>query len=181
MKVEIKLITMQDLTDDFLLTFQRYQETHKVLVEIDNRLFEKNDSFIDDWDTVKKVAIVQELRTSLTAGGIVLGVYENQNLIGFANIEPTRFGPQMEYVELSYIHVSQEIRGKGIGKKLFEVCCEMGCQLGGQKLYIAAHPSIESQLFYKKMGCTLASHIEKDILSKEPLDIQMERKITHSF
>jgi len=179
--VEIKLITVHELTDDFLFTFQRYQETHKVLVEIDNRLFEKNDSFNDDWDTLKKVAIVQELRTSLMAGGIVLGAYENHSLIGFANIEPTRFGPQLEYVELSYIHVSQEFRGKGIGKKLFEACFETGSKLGAQKLYIAAHPSIESQLFYKKMGCTLASYIEKEILSKEPLDIQLERKITPSF
>lgn len=179
--MEIRRVTLHKLTDDFLFTFQRYQETHKVLVEIDNRLIEKNDSFIDDWDTAKKVAIVEELRACLTAGGIVLGAYENQALLGFANIEPTRFGHQREYIELSYLHVSREFRGRGIGKKLFEVCNEMGNKLGAQKLYIAAHPSIESQLFYKKMGCTLASYIEKDILSKEPLDIQLERKITPSF
>ena len=67
------------------------------------------------------------------------------------------------------------MRGRGIGKKLFEVCCEKAKLLGAEKLYIAAHPSVETQRLYKHMGCTLASEINAQILNKEPLDLQMER------
>ena len=90
-------------------------------------------------------------------------------------MESNRFGTRKEYVELPYIHVSQELRGSGIGKRLFEICCEIAKQLGAEKLYIAAHPAVETEHFYKQMGCTLAREINPQILNKEPLDLQMER------
>ena len=80
----------------------------------------------------------------------------------------------MDYVELPYIHVSRELRGSGIGKRLFEICCKEAKLLGAKKLYIAAHPSVETQRFYKHRGCTLASEINTVIFNKEPLDLQME-------
>ena len=53
--------------------------------------------------------------------------------IAFANVESNRFGTRKEYVEFPYIHVSQELRGIGIGKSLFEICCKKAKQLGAEK------------------------------------------------
>lgn len=101
----------------------------------------KLDSFIDDWDHEKKLSVVHALRTGLQDGGIVIGVYQQMELIAFANVESNRFGTRKEYVEFPYIHVSKELRGSGIGKRLFQICCEKAKQLGAEKLYIAAHPA----------------------------------------
>lgn len=170
-----KELSLEEVQENFLSTFNRYQETQQVLVKHNDQLMMKTDSFIDDWDEVNKLSVVQSLRACVQAGGSVIGVYHQADLIAFANVESTRFGIRNEYVELPYIHVSNDLRGNGIGKKLFEVCCEKAKLLGAEKLYVAAHPSIETQCFYKQMGCTLASEINDEILNKEPLDLQMER------
>ncbi|MGB5944720.1 MAG: GNAT family N-acetyltransferase [Paenisporosarcina sp.] len=129
---------------------------------------------MDDWDHEKKSAVVHSLRYCIQAGDSVIGVYRERELIAFANVENEKFGTYSDYVELPYIHVSREVRGSGIGKKLFEICCEEAKLLGAKKLYVAAHPSVETQHFYKKMGCTLASEINTVIFNKETLDLQME-------
>jgi GNAT superfamily N-acetyltransferase len=170
-----KELSLEEVHENFLSTFNRYQETKQVLVKHQDQLIMKTDSFIDDWDDVKKLSVIQSLKTCIQAGGSVFGVYHQTELIAFANVESTRFSMHNEYVELPYIHVSYDLRGSGIGKKLFEVCCKKAKLLGAEKLYIAAHPSVETQRFYKQMGCTLASEINAQILNKEPLDLQMER------
>ncbi|MGB5946489.1 GNAT family N-acetyltransferase, partial [Paenisporosarcina sp.] len=119
-----KKLSVEDLQDDFLSTFNRYQETHQVLVKYQDHLIVKKDSFVDDWDQEKKSAVVHSLRYCVQVGGSVIGVYREHELIGFANVENEKFGIYGEYVELPYIHVSREVRGSGIGKKLFEICCE---------------------------------------------------------
>lgn len=49
------------------------------------------------------------------------GAFVDQILIGFANVEGELFGIDQKYLELSYIHVSNEFRNSGIGKKLFDM------------------------------------------------------------
>lgn len=170
-----KELSLEEVQENFLSTFNRYQETQQVLVKHNDLLIMKTDSFVDDWDDDKKLSVIQSLRACIHAGGSVIGVYHQIDLIAFANVESTRFGIHNEYVELPYIHISHDLRGSGIGKKIFGICCEKAKQLGAKKLYIAAHPSIETQHFYRQMGCTLASEINAQILNKEPLDLQMER------
>lgn len=169
-----KKLTIEEIRDNFLSTFNRYQETHQVLVKYQDELIVKKDSFVDDWNHEKKASVIHSLRYCLQAGGVVIGVYREHELIAFANVENVIFGTDSDYVELPYIHVSKELRGSGIGKRLFEICCEEAKLLGAKKLYIAAHPSVETQHFYKRMGCTLASEINLAIFNKEPLDLQLE-------
>jgi len=66
------------------------------------------------------------------------------------------------------------MRGKGIGKTLFQLSKEWAKEHGAKKLYIAAHPAIESQAFYKAMGCVEALEYSPTHVEKEPLDCQLE-------
>ena len=133
----------------------------------------KPDYFIDDWDEVNKLSVIRSLRACIKAGGVI-GVNREHELIAFANVENEKFGPYSDYVELPYIHVSHDLRGSGIGNKLFEICCEEAKLLGAKKLYVAAYPSVETQHFNKRMGCTSVNEINPTIFNKEPLDLQME-------
>lgn len=172
--IEIRLLCMTDLHTAALQKFNRYQVTNRVLRKENDRYYYKDDHFIESWDEQKKEQVVQSLHQCILAGGIVAGAFADGNLVGFANIERNFFGTDNEYLELSYIHVSYEYRRHGIGRRLFSLCCKYAKELGAKKLYIAAHPSVETQSFYKSMGCTFAVEINKEILAKEPLDIQME-------
>jgi ribosomal protein S18 acetylase RimI-like enzyme len=170
-------LDLSDLHNNVLVTFNRYQKTTTLLAENNNTLIEKEDYFIDDWDKKKKSIVINDLRKCMANGGLVIAAYFNQQLVGFANIEGKRFGRNLAYVEMPYIHISNEHRGKGIGKRLFALTCEGAKQLGAKKLYIGAHPSIETQKFYKTVGCTLAKEINKEVYNREPLDIQLEYKL----
>ena len=45
---------------------------------------------------------------------------------------------------------------------------------GAGKLYISAHSAVESQAFYKAMGCVEAKEINAAHAEKEPFDCQLE-------
>ena len=129
---------------------------------------------MEEWTDGKKEQVIQSLQNCLKLGGAVISAIHQGEVVGFANIENLFFGSSNQYLELPYIHVSNEFRQNGIGKKLFHLCCEKAKQMGAKKLYIAAHPSIESQHFYQSVGCTYAFEINQKIYDKEPLDIQLE-------
>ena len=43
-----------------------------------------------------------------------------------------------------------------------------------KKLYISAHSAVESQAFYKAMGCVEAEEYNAEHVEKEPYDCQLE-------
>ncbi len=134
----------------------------------------KDDHFVEEWNAADKGRVVQALRRCLRTGGTVVGAFARSDLVGFASVEGTPFGAKQEYLELSFIHVSCERRKRGIGRRLFELCCEAAKREGARKLYIGAHPSEDTQRFYRSLGCTLATEINEAIHAREPLDIQLE-------
>lgn len=175
--IEIRELKRVDLHCNFLKKFNRYQITNRVWYKERNendKYILKDDYFIDTWDEDRKIQIVEYLRECIGRGGLAVGAYYGNDLIGFANIESELVGTNKEYLELPFIHVSNEFRDRGIGKKLFKLCSIKAKEKGAKKLYIGAHPSVETQDFYKSIGCTYAVEINKDIFNREPLDIQME-------
>jgi len=174
MNIEYKSLHISELHERLLQDFERFQITNSVWFKTDVGFSVKEDHFIDQWDHQKKKRVIEDLKTCLRNGGIVYGAFADNQLAGFANVENRRFGEHYQYVELPYIHVSKPFRGYGIGKGLFTRCCTAAKYLGAQKLYIAAHPSVESQQFYNRMGCTFAEEVNKEISDREPLDLQLE-------
>lgn len=172
--INYKLMDISILQTTNLKKFNRYQETNRVWYKDNEQFRIKADHFIDQWDDDKKALVLQDLEKCIKMGGIVAGAFLEEELIGFATVEGELFGSKQEYRELTYIHVSNEFRNGGIGKNLFQLCCKKAKEIGTKKLYIAAHPSEETQHFYRKLGCTFAVEINQTIFDKEPLDIQLE-------
>ena len=172
--IDIRLVEITDLHEAALKGFNRYQVTNRVRYKENNLYLYKDDYFIDHWDEHKKQQVIQSLQKCIYAGGIVAGAFMNDEIIGFASVEGEFFGRKREYLELSYIHISNEYRKRGIGKLLFTLCCEKAKAKGAGMLYISAHPAVETQQFYMTMGCVLAVEVNREIYEREPLDIQLE-------
>ena len=66
------------------------------------------------------------------------------------------------------------MRGRGIGKRLFLTAACWAKEQGAEKLYISGHSSVESQAFYKAMGCREAEEYSAYHVEKEPCDCQLE-------
>ncbi len=178
MKVEdmvlIKKLKEIDLKEETLENLNRYQKTTKIKYISNGEVLEKDERFIDEWDKSRKVDIVKYLVDLINRQGIVIGAYIENKLIGFVAIESKFFGSEKQYLELTFAHVSKEYRGIGIGKKLIYKGKEEALNKGAKKLYLGTHPSVESQMFYEKIGCVLAKEINKEIYDREPLDLQLE-------
>ncbi|MYL65143.1 GNAT family N-acetyltransferase [Bacillus hwajinpoensis] len=170
----IRILQSIDFEDSILDTFERKQETTKVLVVESNSLNEKEDRFVDDWTIERKREIVNHFKSTIASGGAVIVAEQGSKVLGFAVIEAKTFGERSTYRELSYIHTSLPYRGMGIGRRLFVKAKEVAKQLGVEKLYIGAHPSVETQRFYKSMGCMIAKEMNCEIYERETRDIQLE-------
>ena len=86
----------------------------------------------------------------------VFGAFKDEKLVGFSSVESELFGEKQEYLQLSSLHVSNEQRGGGIGKTLFQMSADRAGAMGAKKLYISAHSSQETQAFYESTGCSEA-------------------------
>ena len=64
-------------------------------------------------------------------------------------------------------------RGR-LGKELFLRAKERAKAQGAKKLYISSHPAVESQRFYRAMGCVDAKEITEERTPNEPPDRRLE-------
>ena len=106
-----------------------------------------------------------------------MGAFSDGILKGFVSVEAGLFGENKEYLDLSSIHVSLDMRGNGIEKELFRLSKKWAKEHGAKKLYISAHSSVETQAFYKAMGCVEAEEYSQKHIDREPFDCQLECKV----
>ncbi len=79
----------------------------------------KSDPFIDDWKKSDYEELIQCLKNTIVTKGLVYGAFINNELKGFVSVEGSLIGSNSQYMDLSCIHVSQDMRGQGIGRELF--------------------------------------------------------------
>ena len=176
--IEIKELFQDDINDNILSFFNRYQEVNKCWINENGNWILINEKRIENWDKNIKDEKVQMFKEILENNiGYIYGAFVNEELIGFSLLLNEKFGSLDQYIQLKQLHISHEYRHKGIGKKLFKMCMEKAKEMGAKKIYISTNDSEESQKFYKTIGCKDAMEIDKKSVEKEPYDRQMEYEI----
>lgn len=130
--------------------------------------------FLDDWDEADYKVLVTCLRRTVRTGGFVFAAFQDDALKGFVSVESGLFGGVQRYLDLSSLHVSEDLRHTGIGTALFTAAKDWARRHGAHKLYISAHSAAETQAFYQKMGCTDAVLYNRAHSAAEPFDCQLE-------
>jgi predicted N-acetyltransferase YhbS len=110
-------------------------------------------------------------------GGVFFGAFEDGRLVGVAVLEKKFIGQPRDQLQLSFLHVSRDYRGKGVGKRLFELAKEHARQMGASRLYVSATPSEHTVNFYLSLGCTVALLPDPELFAREPEDIHLEYSI----
>lgn len=172
--VQYKKLNPDEITMDLFRTFRRRQVVTDCWRRENGQWVIKSDPFIDDWNTEDYDELVRCLKNTLATGGLVYGAFVSGELKGFASVEGTLIGSRLQYADLSSIHVSQDMRGQGIGRELFAAAKSFAREKKGQKLYISAHSAVESQAFYRAMGCVEAEEYIPEHVEREPYDCQLE-------
>lgn len=174
MKFVYRQLEAEHLKEWVFEKFNRYQKVERCWRKENGSWILKDIAFTEQWNASNIKALVKDLSATVGFGGKIIGAFSENGLAGFCSVENRLFGSKKEYVQLSSLHITFELRGKGIGKHLFELACDTARQLGAKKLYISAHSSQETQAFYKAMGCVEAEEINEELFEIEPFDCHLE-------
>ena len=169
-----KKLAAQDCTPEIFSKFNRYHDVKRCWRKENGKWILKDIAFIEQWDDDKKAEKMKNLSHCISQGGVAIGSFVDSYLIGYANISEGLFGSNNEYVNMDNLHVSYELRNKGIGKTLFREICEEARKMGAKKLYISSQSSEETQAFYKSVGCVEAVEINSKLFEEEPFDCHLE-------
>lgn len=172
--MQYKKISAEELTMELFRHFIRHQTVTRCYRKEQGRWVIKDEPFVDDWNESDYEFLIDCLKNTVRMGGFVYGAFCDGQLKGFVSVESGLFGGAHQYLDLSSIHVSEDMRAEGIGAKLFHAAKKWAKEKGAKKLYISAHSAVETQAFYKKMDCIEAQLYHQKHVEKEPFDCQLE-------
>lgn len=175
--MEYRVLVEQEIDRALFCSFIRRQVVTKCWRKEDGVWIVKEIGFLDDWTEKDYEEQIQSLKHTAHSGGLVYAAFYNQELKGFVSVEKALFGGQYKYMDLSSIYVSEDMRDRGIGTALFGEARRWAKEQGAARLYISAHSAVESQAFYKKMGCVEARQYDQAHVEKEPCDCQLECEV----
>lgn len=166
-----------EINHELFRSFLRRQVVTKCWRKENGEWVIKDAPFIDDWGSGEYEELIVCLKNTLSTGGFVWGAFIDGALKGFVSVEGTPIGSARQYMDLSSIHVSEDVRKKGIGRELFLAARRFAKERKAEKLYISAHSAVESQAFYRAMGCVEAEEYNWEHVEKEPYDCQLECEV----
>ncbi|MCI8464764.1 MAG: GNAT family N-acetyltransferase [Lachnospiraceae bacterium] len=172
--IKYRNLNAEEITPELFCAFKRRQEVTDCWRKENGTWVIKRAPFIDDWGKDEYEILVHCLKHTAETGGFVCGAFLNQELKGFVSVEGGLTGSCLQYMDLSSIHISQDVRGQGIGRQLFSMAKNFAKKRNAKKLYISAHSAVETQAFYRAMGCKEAEEYDQAHVEKEPYDCQLE-------
>ncbi len=174
MTVQYRMLKEDEICREQFGQFVRRQEVGKCWRREEGEWVIRDAPFIDDWSEEDYQILVDCLKNTVRTGGVVYAAFCGKALKGFVSVEAELFGSGKQYLDLTSLHVSGDLRGRGIGRELFLEACRWAKQRGAAKLYISGHSAVETQAFYRAMGCVEAEEYNQGHVEAEPFDCQLE-------
>ncbi|MCI9298134.1 MAG: GNAT family N-acetyltransferase [Lachnospiraceae bacterium] len=174
MLLTYRVLRAEEICRELFKDFVRHQIVTKCWRKENGKWIIKDAPFVDDWTEKEYQILISCLHNTIFTNGLVYAAFYDGKLKGFVSVEAEISGGEQGYCDLSAIHVSEDMRNKGIGKTLFLEAKRWAKQKGAKKLYISAHSAVESQAFYKSMGCVEAEVYNQKHVEDEPYDCQLE-------
>ncbi len=172
--LEYRHLCADEISRTLFSHFIRHQTVTKCLRQENGTWTAKDAPFIDDWSEEDYQKLIACLKNTVNTGGFVYGAFLDSKLKGIASVESDFFGSICKYLDLSCLHVSEDVRGKGIGTELFRRAKDWAKAHGADKLYISSHSAVETQAFYQRMGCVDTKEYNQMHVDQEPYDRQLE-------
>jgi GNAT superfamily N-acetyltransferase len=119
-------------------------------------------------------AKVREAERYVDAGGVPLGAFANDQLVGIGIVVP-HLRPQI--AQLAFLHVSAPFRATGIGSRLSDQLDQIARDLGAIEMVVSATPSANTVRFYLANGYQPTAEPLAELVQLEPDDIHMSKAL----
>lgn len=125
------------------------------------------------WEAGRPAEQTPVFEASFDAGAWFVGAFDGERLVGIAVLERDFFGADERTLQLSFLHVSAEVRGTGVGTALFERARAEAKQRGANRMYVSATPTENTVRFYLARGCEVLAEPDARLFALEPEDIHL--------
>jgi GNAT superfamily N-acetyltransferase len=115
-----------------------------------------------------------ECERYLAAGGIALGAFAEERLIGIGIVAP-HIRPGV--AQLAFLHVSNGYRAHGVGGHLSEELERLARERGDTRMVVSATPSLNTVRFYQRRGFEPMAEPLPELYQLEPEDVHMEKEL----
>jgi ribosomal protein S18 acetylase RimI-like enzyme len=114
------------------------------------------------------------LKWHVSEGGQAFGAFDGERLVGIGLVTP-HIRPGI--AQLSYLHVSNGYRGRGVGRRLVAELERVAREAGDAAMVVSATPTVNTVRFY--MGCGYAPMAEPlaELFEKEPEDVHLSKRL----
>ena len=170
--IRIENATKSNFTEASLDADVRTQEEKRVYRETNGEYSLVEMPYTEDWSLEKKREVARDI---VSDDYISYAALDEEKVAGFIGLKKQLVD---SYMILDMMHVSAEYRGKGIGRRLFELGKKEARKSGAKALYISACSSEETIAFYIAMGAKLTDEPIKEMADEEPFDLQMTWDVT---
>jgi GNAT superfamily N-acetyltransferase len=127
------------------------------------------------WGAPGEATVEQRIdgwRRLVHAGGVPLGAFDGDQLIGFAvYMRASSEAP----ANLAVLHVTKSWRRQGVARDLTNEVVRLARSHGAQRLYVSATPTRGTVDFYTSQGFMPVAAPDERLYALEPDDIHMER------
>ncbi|MGN0554028.1 MAG: GNAT family N-acetyltransferase [Oscillospiraceae bacterium] len=165
--IRIETISERNFCETSLDSYVRRHEVKRVYRKTNGEYSLVEIPYIEDWDLEKRRQVA---RSIISDDFISYAALDGEKVVGFIGLKKQLVDG---YMILDMMHVSAECRGKGIGRRLFEMGKHEAKKSGAKALYISACSSEETIAFYTAMGAKLTDDPIKEMADEEPYDLQM--------
>jgi len=168
-----RLLTREEIP--LVWTIDRSEVIERVYRLEDGHLVLRPDYFdVRDWPPGEPEALTPLLYECLDRGGVFYAVFDLARLVGVVVVDAKFLGPNRDLLQLKFLHVSRDYRGKGLGARLFGKARQIARERGARGLYVSATPSQNTIDFYRRLGCTVTPVPDPELFALEPEDIHLE-------
>jgi GNAT superfamily N-acetyltransferase len=117
-------------------------------------------------------ARIHELEHNLDRGGVVVGAFLRDRLVGVGAVVP-HLRPGI--AQLAFLHVSAPFRATGIGTRLSERLEQIARLAGAAAMVVSATPSENTVRFYLGHGFAPMAEPLEELFVVEPEDVHMHK------
>ncbi|WP_231638528.1 GNAT family N-acetyltransferase [Paenibacillus sp. JCM 10914] len=130
-----------------------------------------------NWDSDLLAELQQRYVDELKQGGVAVGAYDGERLVGFGVLSSKRRGVEQNRVQVDLMYVTRHYRKQGIGTRIMDQLAQEAKAWGAKYLYISSTETQSAVSFYQKNGGSITTDVDPELFEKEPMDIHMIKEL----
>ncbi|MDR2686236.1 MAG: GNAT family N-acetyltransferase [Oscillospiraceae bacterium] len=185
--IVVRAMRPEDLHVHMMDGFDRYQEITRIMRK-NGRVKKLRKPRVEDWNGGDNKAFVSNFiyhvyfRQYFGGEPKAFAAFRGDQVVGFAHWrsikdQKLKRGKETDFAVLDRLFISRECRRMGLGSQLFTLCAEAARAEGSHILYINTNPAVETQAFYKSLGCVKTKTDLGPVLRAPKHDIPLEFRL----